>query len=71
MALHCAGTSTIILPSSQYDLNNVEKDVKYKIIIIISSPDKVITEVIILDIFVTFIFRSKHILWIHTGIASR
>ena len=27
--------SIIILPSSQYDLNNVEKDVKHQIIIII------------------------------------
>ena len=34
-ALHCIKRFIITLPSSQYDLNHVERDAKYQIIIII------------------------------------
>ena len=33
MALHCTGSFIIILALSQYDLNNVERDVKHQTII--------------------------------------
>ena len=33
LMLHCIEPVIIILPSSQYDLNNVERDVKHQIII--------------------------------------
>ena len=32
-ALHCTEPFIIILPSSQYDLNNVERDVQHQLII--------------------------------------
>ena len=35
MALHCTQPFIIILPLSRYDLNNVERDVKHQIILII------------------------------------
>ena len=34
--LHCREPFIILLPLYQYDLNNVERDVKYQIIIIMS-----------------------------------
>ena len=35
MTLHCTEPFIITLPSSRYDLNNVERDVKHQTIIII------------------------------------
>ena len=35
MTLHCTESLIVIFPSSQYDLNNVERDVKHRTIIII------------------------------------
>ena len=39
MALHCIEPFIITCPLSQYDLCNVEKDIKHQIIIIIISDD--------------------------------
>ena len=38
IALHCTEPFIITLPSSQYDLNNVERDVKHQTTIIKTTP---------------------------------
>ena len=43
-ALYCTKLFIIILPSSQYDINNVERDVKHQIIIRDRQPDPTIAE---------------------------
>ena len=40
MAFHCAEIFIIILPSSRYELNNVERDIKDQLIIIKPTEEK-------------------------------
>ena len=63
MALHCTEPFVIICPSSRYDLNNVERDIKHQIIIIniVDKQYKVVQEESVL----LLIKRYQEGEWIH------
>ena len=64
---HCTKPFIITLPSSQYDLNNAGRDVKYQVIITLKVP---ITTFIYFFFFIFLENKSCHFMWITHKIAK-